>query len=169
MPGATGSTSGALVVELKDGEIRGLKEFRKALRAMGPEWPKALRAANKRIADKGARLSQGYARGMGGVQAHFAGAIRGSATQRQARVGVSGRGGANVAFWGAKKRTGWYARSRYSGGPRQHPEWVGNTWDVAVAGQGPYAINLALATHRESLLDEYLDEIEALAHEAFPG
>lgn len=75
---------------------------------------------------------------------------------------------ANVAFWGAKKRTGWYAARRYAHSTRQHPSWVGNTWEAAVAGQGPYAINAALAAELQRFLGLYGQMIDDLAHRAFP-
>lgn len=149
-------------------EVTGLKEFRRALKAMGPEWPKALRDVHEGIADEGAALSRGVASGMGGVQAHFAGRIRGTASQREARVSVGG-GGANVAFWGAKKRTGWYAPGRYHNSTRQHPTWVGNSWEVAEAGQGPYAINPALAAFKPDIWERYFQMVLDLAHNAFDG
>lgn len=165
MASRSGASSGGKV------EIVGLKEFRQALRSLGPEWPKALRAANKRIADRGALLARGYAAGMGGVQAKAAGAIKGYANQREIRIGIgSGKAlpMAAVAFWGAKRHTGWYARARYHDSTPQHPEWVGNSWDVAAFGQGPYAINQSLAMNINTLLEEYFTEIEVLAHDAFP-
>lgn len=151
--------------------IRGLPEFRRELRALGPEWPRELRKANKNIAQLGAHYAQVVAHGMGGVQAKAASAIRGYANQREARIGVvpSARVPfANVAFWGAKRHTGWYERARYNDSPRQHPEWVGNTWDVAEHGVGPYAINEALAEHIDDILDEYGEAIDRLAARAFP-
>ncbi len=151
--------------------VVGLDEFRRELRGLGPEWPKALRAAHKEIADRGAGYSRGVATSMGGVQARAAGAIKGYATDKAAKIGI--RAGARtkmafVAFWGADQHTGWYANRRYAGSARQHPAWVGNSWDAAVAGQGPYAINEALARHLSSLLDEYFEAITKLARQAFP-
>lgn len=150
-------------------EVTGIKEFRRELKALGPEWPKELRAVHKHISDTGARDSQAAARGLGGVQRKAASTIKGRANQREARISVSGmRGLGNVAFWGAKKRTGWYAAERYDDIPRQHPVWVGNSWDVAVPGQGPYAINNTLARNLKQYLDRYGEMIDRLAAEAFP-
>jgi|GEM_PF-1931931 len=153
-------------------EVRGLREFRRELRAIDPKFPKELRLAHKAIADDVATKARSIASGSGGVQAKAAGAIKGYATQSNARVGIAtGKSFpmANVAFWGAKKRTGWYGASKYAGsGGRQHPEWVGNTWDVGVAGQGPYAINDAIASMNSQILDEYADAIGRLMAKAFP-
>lgn len=148
--------------------VVGLKDFRADLKAMDPEWPKELRKVHKKIADTGARYARAVAAGMGGVQAKAAGRISGRATQSQARVSTGG-GIGNVAFWGAKKHTGWFAQSQYAESKaQQHPEWIGNTWDVAEFGQGPYAINPALAAHLPELLDDYLKMIDDLSRRAFP-
>lgn len=170
MASRSGASSGGLVVSIDDESIRGVKEFRRALKSIGPEWSKELRVVHKRIADMVVPHAQSRARGMGGVQAKAASRIVGRANQREARIGVSATGGvpfANVAFWGAKKRTGWYARGRYSGSPaRQHPEWVGNSWDVGVPGGGPYAINDTIAEDRPDVYDEYLRMLADLAERA---
>lgn len=163
MPGATGSTSGA--------EIVGLNDFRRELRKLGGQWPQELRRVNAQIARRGAALAQREARSLGGIQARAAGAIVGKANMREARIGVNATRSnpmANVAFWGAKRHTGWYANPRYSGGAPQHPPWVGNTWDVAVRGQGPYAINAALARYLPELVDQFGDMIDHLSRRAWP-
>lgn len=150
-------------------EITGIKEFRAALKAMGPEWAPKLRDVHEQIARRGAALSRGNAQGMGGVQAKAAGTIKGRGNQRQATIAVSGQKGlGNVAFWGAKRHTGWYANPRYSDGKAQHPPWVGNTWEVAEHGQGPYAINEALADNLPDIEEQYLNMIVNLANKAFP-
>lgn len=164
MPARSGASSGASI------DVPELPSFRRALKAMDPQWPKGLRRVHKEIADRGAALSRAEASGMGGVQAAAASAIKGKANQREARVGVAPSGRvpfANVAFWGAKKHTGWYAHV-HSDRP-QHPEWVGNSWDVAVAGQGPYAINTALAGYKPDIWEAYFQMVLDLAHDAFNG
>lgn len=156
--------------------VEGLRAFRKALREAGPEFPKALRLAHKDIADIAARVSQTEARRMGGVQAKASGALKGRATQAKATLAIkpskSARNAtamANVAFWGADKRTGWYARGRYKNSPaRQHPPWIGNTWDVMDPTQGPYAINKALAAHEEDLINALWASLSRLIADAFP-
>lgn len=153
-------------------EIRGLREFRAALRAMGPEWAGALKEAHKAIGDLGANAARQVAAGMGGIQAKAKSAIGGKATAANAAVGVfpsSVDRMGNVAFWGAKRHTGWYANPRYSSSSgQQHPDWVGASWEPAVAGQGPYAINQALAEHLDDILDEYGNAIDQVTLRAFP-
>lgn len=152
-------------------EVTGLKEFRAALAALHPRWPMALERVHHNIATQGARDSRSAARGMGGVQRKAASAIGAKSTQRDAAVAVLPSGvdrmGA-VAFWGAKRHTGWYAKPRYRNSTRQHPVWVGNSWEAAVAGQGPYAINNAMARNLNRYLDLYLEMIDELAAKAFP-
>jgi hypothetical protein len=153
------------------GNIAGMAEFRKALRSMGEQYPKKLRQINKDIADIGADYSQAEAFKMGGIWAKAAKGIKGKASQKDARIGVTtGKSTpfAGAAFWGMKRRTGWYGGLHSPNGAPQHPPWVGNTWAVAVKGQGPYAINTALADHLDDILKVYSDAIEALMNEALP-
>jgi hypothetical protein len=152
-------------------QVLGLKEFRAELHRMDGNWDSALSLAHQKIASKGAILSRARAAGMGGVQAKAKSAIGEKHSVREAQVGVFAsaldRMGP-VAFWGAKRHTGWYAAGRYSRSPAQHPKWVGNAWAPLVAGQGPYAINDALAAAKNQLLDEYLEMIDRIAKDAFP-
>ena len=157
---------------MPDVQVVGLREFLSMLRKMDGNWDAALSLAHQKIASKGAAFSRSAARGKGGVQAKAASAIGEKHTPARASVAVLPSRYldpmANVAFWGAKQHSGWYRKPRYANSTRQHPVWIGNNWEVAVHGQGPYAINDALATNREELLDQYLIEIERIAREAFP-
>lgn len=153
-------------------EITGLREFRKALKAVGPEFPKELTRANRDVAKIAERVSQSQARSMGGIQARAASAIKGSANARSARIQIKPSKGkrnptamANVAFWGAEKRTGWY-RTKPEGKP-QHPEWVGSAWEVADMNSGPYAINAALARHLDDIVAAHSAALNRLAEAAF--
>lgn len=155
--------------------LEGVRELRRELRAVDASWGRELRKVFKAIAKKAEDLAQTEARSMGGIQAKAAAAIKGQATQESAALVVSGGRRlpfANVAFWGVdpEHRLGWYSAERYSdSGPQHLPEWVGNTWDVAVAGQGPYAINAALARYAPDIPDEFGDMVEDLLSRAFPG
>lgn len=177
MAATSGISSGATIASEYGGRyavnVVGLREFRKALKAVGPEWPKELTRANRDVAKIAERVSQSEARRMGGVQAKAASAIRGSASARYARIQVKPSGSkrsntamANVAFWGAKKRTGWYATKKP--GKPQHPEWVGANWEVADATQGPYAINAALARHMDDIIAAHMSALDRIAKDAFP-
>lgn len=149
--------------------VTGLKEFRAALKAIGPEWPKQLTKANKTIANEVAAMARGAASGGAPIQARAAGAIKGRGTQTSASVAVSGGKGlpmANVAFWGVKRRLGWFARQRYAGQSQHMPKWVGNSWEVGGPG-GPYAINPTIAANLPHILDTYQDALMELAARAF--
>jgi hypothetical protein len=169
MPGSVDPFGGAVTeAAIKVEDIRG---FQRELKALGSKWPRELTRVHQQIGRRGAALSRAAAGGMGGVQAKAASTIKGRGTQKEARVSVSGmRGLGNVAFWGAKKHTGWYAAGQYGNSATpQHPRWVGNSWDVAVPGEGPYAINPALALYLPELLDQYMKMIDDLARKAFPS
>lgn len=150
--------------------------FRRELKRIGAEWPKELAQANREVAKIAERVSQAEARRMGGVQRKAAGAIRARSNQQSARLALrpsaskrSGTAMANVAFFGAEKRTGWYARPRYANSPKpQHPPWVGSDWEVADPNGGPYAINAALARHWTDLQAAYGAMIDRLVNRAFP-
>lgn len=179
-PDRTGASSGSVVGDSSTVEralgrknIEGYDEFRAALREFGAQWPKALRNINKRAADAARDFARQQALSMGGIWAAAAKAIVARANQYDARVGVNASskttpfGGA--AFWGMKRRTGWYAYSRFKDSPKpQHPPWVGNTWKAASRTEGPYAINAALADHLDEILDIYSQEIESLMNEVLP-
>jgi hypothetical protein len=152
--------------------VEGLTEFRRALRSLGPEWSKELRKVHKKLADREALKTRAAAAGFGRLQRKAADAIRPRANQRSATLAIlasKSRPFANIAFWGAKRRTGWYAAGQYANSEaRQHPPWVGNTWDVAEFGQGPYAINAQLARDLPEILDDYADMVDDVARRAFP-
>lgn len=152
--------------------IRGLAEFRAALRDLGGNWESELSLAHQKLGSKAAGWARARARAMGGVQARAASAIGERHSAKSAAIAVLPARGldamANVAFWGAKKHTGWYAAHRYWNSSPQHPPWVGASWEAAVAGQGPYAINDALAAHLDDIVEEYGDMIDHIARRAFP-
>ena len=155
--------------------VQGLREFRRALKEAGDQFPKELKAAHLDVASIAARVSQSEARRMGGVQAKAAGALRGNGTATQARLQVKASKSrrnatamANVAFWGATKRTGWYAKGRYADSPKpQHKPWVGNTWDVMDPTEGPYAINKALHAYQGDIYEAFDAAIDRLIGRAF--
>lgn len=165
-----------MATELAPVTRKDLAAFRKDLAAVGPEWPKQVKAVNQVIATKGARRAMGRALSMGGVWARNASAIQPRATARAGSIRVkpskgrnSRTAGAKVAFWGSKKRTGWYAEERFNEIKTvQHPPWVGNTWKAGVKGQGPYAINDALADYGPELLEDWGHAIDELTARAFP-
>lgn len=149
-------------------EIKGLKEFRRDLKAVDPELPKQMRKLQKELADDARDMAQGIASGMGGEAAGATGTIRSYATQLSASVGVASGTRGSSAYWGTKKHTGWYAAGRYRHSVRQHPVWVGAGWEPGVAGQGPYAINDALARIWPTAAIRYNKMLDTLMSRAYP-
>lgn len=166
-------------------EVKGLKQFRRDLKAADAKYPKELRALHKRIADRVSVDARKKAQSLGGVHAKAAAAIKPRATQTEARLSVVPQkrtAMANVAFFGARARTGWYSHYRYASSARtslarrvtgrvrgvQHPGWVGNSWEIAKRGEGPYALNDAIRTNVKWAQSELLDGMDKLAARAFP-
>lgn len=169
-------------------EIVGLREFSRELRKVGPEWPKHLTRVHRTITTPLAARARANAQGLGGVHAKAAKTIRGKASPTAAAVGPTVLGKhpyANVAFWGRRNRSGWYAnigkgpgligkaaralRGQAASTRRpQGPAWVGNSWQAGERGQGPYAINDAVAdlapNYEQQLANAYAD----LTRRAFP-
>lgn len=153
--------------------VEGLKEFRAALRALGPEWGRMLSKTHRDIAKRITANAQAKAQAYGPQQARMAKAIKGSGTQTGAfiKVAQSSRNPyANVAFWGQMKRTGWYGRMWAAGvrGKAQSLPWVGSDWDVGSASEGPYAINAAIHDAIPEIMREYSAALDGLFHKAFP-
>lgn len=148
-------------------EVQGFAEFRRLLKAVDPQWAKELSKANRVVAKRVALKARSYANAYGPMQRASSGAIKWSGTQAAASVKVADTTRnpfALPAFWGAKKRTGWNA-----GNVRPNlPEWVGNGWDYGVHGQGPYAINDAVADAIPEVLDDYMAMLDELFSKAFP-
>jgi hypothetical protein len=148
--------------------VAGLKELRRDLKALGPQWGRELSKVHREIAKDVQGKAQSTARGMGRQQSREAGAIKASGTQSAAALSVvqsSRYPFANVAFWGKIKRTGWYAGGH---GRAQSLPWVGNTWQVGVKGEGPYALNEAVADRLPQIMHNYEQMLDALMHRAFP-
>lgn len=155
----SGSTSGA------DVQVVGLREFRAELKQLenSKRWLQDLGRAQREIANKVAGWSRFAAAGLGGPHKHFAGAIVGRGGVTGARIQIADEN-ANAAFWGAKQGTsGWNA----GGDTPNLPSWVGNSWDVGVAGQGPYAINDTIARKADEILRMYGDAIDQITADAF--
>ena len=151
---------------------KGISEFRKELKALGKEWPRQVGMVNRVVAKKASEKARYRAASGRPIQRRAAGAIKGTGTVAGAAVAVkpgAATAMANVAFWGVKRRVGWYAQDRYAGSsPQRHPAWIGSSWQVGVAGQGPYAINDAIAEYGDELLADWRDGMTELTARAFP-
>lgn len=135
------------------------------------EWRKEARRTYRRVGTQAARWAREEMRSSGDRQlAGAARGVRGNATPTEASVGVQRSSKvpyALAATWGTKGHTGWYAARRYDGGPPNNPPWIGNTWPIAVRGQGPRGLNDALATHLDDLGALFALEVSGLAARAF--
>lgn len=131
-------------------EVEGLAEFVAAVKAADAELAKAVAKGHREIAQFVSAEARKFAYGEGPMQGHFAAWITGRGDQRAARLGLKGKQ-ANAAFWGAKKRTGWYGRYRYKDSTGvQLPAWVGNSWEVG-GEDGPYALNPAIRFEKDEI------------------
>lgn len=165
-------------------EVEGLAELSDGLGDAKRSLARAQRASNKTVAV----AAQGWARAAAASsgnrrQAAMAGAIQARSTDLVARLAISRAkkwGAAGPAFWGQKRRFGWYGgwykkqldpqrAAGFAGGRPQGPAWVGASWQPGVAGEGPYAINDALAAHVEEIGVLYSVGYEAALRAAFPG
>ncbi len=147
-----------------DVEVIGLREFAAELRQLqnSRRWLQELGKSQREIATKVAGWSRFAAASMGGPQRHFASAIVGRGGVSGAKIQIADEQ-AFAAFWGAKKRTGW----NVGNDTPNLPQWVGNSWDVGVAGQGPYAINDTIAKRTDEILRMYGEAIDQITADAF--
>lgn len=153
-----------------------LRAFAKELRAIDKAWVSELRRMYRDLAKITTERAQARAQAMGGIQARSAKAIKPKGDNDAARIQIrpskakrSTQAGANIAFWGAKRRTGWYAAERYKASTgRQHPAWVGSSWEVGKKGEGPYALNDAVADSMPRIEAEFAKGITDITRRAFP-
>lgn len=154
-----------------------IDEFRREVARLGPDgkdWEDKLKEVNEANAYTIAADARAKARALGGVQARAADAIKSRRVKAGIRVAVSsgaGRPEALAAFWGGKRRTGWNSpddvtNPGFISDTPNLPEWVGNTWKVAERGEGPYAVNAAIADKRADVIKAWGDAIDDLAREA---
>lgn len=134
---------------------------------------KEKRRANREVAEVVATTARARASAGTKLERHYASAIQARSTQYVARIGLSTSAknwGANTAFFGTKRRTGWYAKGKYTNSPApQFPEWVGIGWPYASRTEGPYVLNAALADVLPKVEELYIDAHERAYKRAFPG
>lgn len=161
----------------------GLDELTAGLKSAQQSLGREQRRANKDVASQVQKWAQSAARSGTRQQAAMAGAIQARATANVARLAVSQAGkwgAANPAFWGQLRRFGWYGgwyrgqvdpqrAAGFSGGPPQGLPWVGTRWLPGRKGEGPYALNDALADHIDEIGELYLDAHVRALKAAFPG
>ncbi len=158
--------------------VDGLDEAVDALKSAQKTLDKERRKANLQVSREVTKWARSGAQSGTKLQRDNASAIRAGATRDVARLRIAAgaRGtptaGANVAFWGTKKKLGWYGgwtrnasgepyisqakRAGFAAGPPNAPKWIGNTWQAGVTGQGPYVINDVVAHNLDRIGEMYL-------------
>lgn len=134
-------------------------------------WDKEIRKAHAPASNVAAKAARGAMRSGGRQLARAARGVRSAPTRSQARLAVKPTAAVPyvlVATWGSLRRTGFYAQGKYAGATRQHPAWVGNSWQVATRGQGPYGINDGLAGGVDEIRAAYEKAVMDLLNRAFP-
>lgn len=146
-------------------EIEGLKEFRRELKRIDSELGKELRRIHLGVSQLVASRAQAAAPG------RLSGSIRPAATQKAALIrNIANPPDALAQIWGAKRRSGWYAASRYAASAgRQFRPWVGNQWDPGERGGSPYFIGEAINASVEDVIEMIGDAFEKTAAKAFPN
>lgn len=124
-------------------KVTGLVELNKALKALGPEVQKELKAANFEVGSMVADDAKSIAFGLGGVAAKVAPSIK--ATKTAAGAGVSFGGAAYPMAGGAE-----FGSLRY----KQFKTWLGNGPDAG------YFIYPAIRQDAEQIETTYVERID---------
>ena len=130
--------------------VEGLRELNKALKELGPEFPKEMRKTNKDVADGVASEARSAALSLGGVAAKAAPSLKASAGTTSAGVALGG----NSAPWAAGAEFGGGRRPT----TKQFRPWRGNGPD---AGYFLYPTIRENAEQIEGQYREALDELIA--------
>jgi hypothetical protein len=144
--------------------VEGLRELNKALKALGPEFPKALGAASKVVANFVANDARGAAMSLGGIAAKTAPSIKGVGGATSAGVAF---GGARYPFAsGAEFGAGQDLRRRRSSGTylgfNQFEPWKGNGKDAG------YFVYPSIRQDSDRIVTEYSKAVDAVLKNAFP-
>jgi hypothetical protein len=153
----------------------GLTEFARELARVDSRFDEQFRRVFADVTDLMVVRSQS------GSPERLRAAISPAETARAARVRLSRRPPDALArFFGAKRRTGWFA-SMYADvskkhGPdtaedrfpdRQFPPWVGNQWDPGETGGVPYHVGPAVNSAVPEAIDLLLQGLDRIFERAF--
>lgn len=130
-------------------EVRGLKEFRRELKALDGQWEKQLQKANKAVAEMVAEGTREDFQRVGGSGPKAASTVKALAQQTRAQVKFGGKGD-SVA-------------ERVAGGNA-----FGSTRFPQFPKPGVYALYPTLARRSEDITDRYADLVDDLMKRAFP-
>jgi len=132
--------------------VDGLKDLRKALKALDGEWPKELRVRTKKVADGVAAGTATSFASRGGVAPKVAASVKAYGQQTGAQIKI---GGARFPFALGSE----FGAVRY----KQFPTFKGSG---PTAG---YSLYETIRDRRQQIIDEYADMLATLTAEAFPN
>ena len=146
-------------------KIQGLRDFTREMKRVDRDLGKELRQVHLKVAKLAEERT--HRRMRAGGDGTSTRGVKGRATQKAAMLEMRDRPPQTlVRIWGAKRRSGWYARRRYSNSTRQHPKWVGNQWDPGESGGKPYYVGDAVNETVDDAIDLYFEGIDELARRA---
>lgn len=126
-------------------EVTGLRELNKALKELGPEFPKEMRKTNKSVADEVRNDARGKALSLGGVAAKTAPTLKSSSGTNSAGVSLGG----TTAPWAAGAEFGGGRRST----TRQFKPWRGSGPDAG------YFVYPTIRENADDIVDAYNEAI----------
>lgn len=135
-----------------DVKIEGLRELAKALKEIGPDFPREMRKVNKDVAGGVAEHAQHNALGLGGVAAHAAPSLTSNGGVNSAAVALGGMahpeaGGAE--FGGGRRPT-----------TQQFKPWRGS------GSSAGYFLYPAIREDADEIYDDYLEALDNLVKRA---
>lgn len=130
-------------------EVHGLRELNRALKKLGPDFQRELKATNLDVASLVADDARGIAAGLGGVAAHVAPSITAKGYTTAAAVSLGGS--AHPAAGGAE-----FGSNRY----KQFKPWRGNGPDAG------YFVYPSIRQNADRVRNEYEDAADALIKKA---
>lgn len=138
-------------------DVEGLRELNRALKELGPQFPKEMRAVNKKAAEEVSGEARAAALAQGGVAAKSASSIKVSAGAMSAGLAVGG------------STAPWAVGAEFGGGGRpttqQFKPWRGNGSNAGYFVYPTIRENAdeIESTYREGL-DELLERVGLIAH-----
>lgn len=139
-------------------EVAGLKAAAKEMRRWDGDISKAMRVANREIADELRSLV------VSSAPPELQRSLRSGSTALEVQLKVGLRPAWAIGeFMGAKKRSGWYSDIRYAASVgRQFRPWVGNQWEPGERNGAPYYIGVPINRFMPGVEDAYLGMLEEM-------
>lgn len=142
------------MTRIRTGDVRieGLRELNKALKELGPDFPREMRKVNKEVATGVKDHAIRNALGQGGVAAHVAPSLKSSAGVNSAAVSLGGA--AHPAAGGAE-----------FGGQRRPTTQQFKPWRGSDSNAG-YFLYPAIRDDADHIYNDYLEALDDLVHRA---